>query len=109
MRFAPLLPIAAVAAFAAGAAAAQTPTSGGMNDQATATAPAAAQAATPASATIGAGGVTSSPTPADEAYKLKAGDPNVVSNNPVPDTPANRHLYGGPMSNAGRHTAASGD
>ncbi|HXQ10013.1 MAG TPA: hypothetical protein VN805_03335 [Caulobacteraceae bacterium] len=109
MRFAPLLPIAALAALAAGAAAAQTSTSGGMNDQSTPTAPSAAQAATPASASIGAGGVTSSPTPADDAYKLKAGDPTVVSNNPIPDTPANRRLYGGPMSNGGRHTAASGD
>jgi len=108
MRFVPLLPIAALAALAAGTAAAQTSPSGGMNDQSTA-APSAAQAAMPASATIGAGGVTSSPTPADEAFKLKAGDPNVVSNAPIPDTPANRHLYGGPMSNAGRHTAPTGD
>jgi|SRR5579863_10352126 hypothetical protein len=109
MRFAPLLPIAALAVLAAGAAAAQTSPSGGMNDQSTTAAPSAAQAATSASATIGAGGVTSSPTPADEAYKLKAGDPNVVSNAPIPDTPANRHMYGGPMSNAGRHTAPTGD
>jgi hypothetical protein len=107
MRLALLLPIAAVAAFAAGAAAAQTSPSGGMNDQATAAS--AAQAAMPASATIGAGGVTSSPTPADEAYTLKAGDPTVVSNAPIPDTPANRRLYGGPMSNGGRHTAPTGD
>lgn len=107
MRFTAVLPIAAMAALAAGTAAAQTPAAGGTSDQATATS--AAQAASPASATIGAGGVTSSPTPADEAFRLKAGDPTVISNNPVPDTPANRRLYGGPMSNAGRHTAPSGD
>ena len=108
MRFAPLLPIAAVAALAAGVATAQTSTSAGMADQSTA-APSAQQAAAPASATIGAGGVTSSPTPADEAFKLKAGDPTVISNAPIPDTPTNRHLYGGPMSNGGRHTAPAGN
>jgi hypothetical protein len=108
MRFTSLLPIAAAAALVAGAAAAQTPASAGMNDQAPTAVP-AAQAAMPASAAIPAGGVASSPTPADEAFRLKAGDPNVISNGPVPDTPANRHLYGGPMSNAGRHTAPAGN
>jgi len=109
MRLKSVLPIAAAAALVAVAvAAAEAPASAGMNDQSQ-TAASAAQAAIPASATIGAGGVTSSPTPADEAYKLKAGDPTVISNGPIPDTPANRRLYGGPMSNAGRHSAPSGD
>jgi hypothetical protein len=67
------------------------------------------QAGVPTAATIGPGGVTSSPTPADQAYKLKAGEPNVISNGPVADTPQNRRLYGGPMSNAGRQTAPIGD
>jgi hypothetical protein len=63
----------------------------------------------PAAAAIPPGGVTSSPTAPDAAFKLKAGDPTVISNNPVPDTPQNRKLYGGPMSNAGRHTRPAGN
>jgi len=108
MRFTLILPVAATAAMLAGTAAADPAAPAPMNDQSPPV-EAATQAAMPASASIGAGGVTSSPTPADEAFKLKAGDPTVVSNSPIPDTPANRRLYGGPMSNAGRHTAASGD
>jgi hypothetical protein len=108
MRLSTLLPIAALAALVAGAAAGEPSAPGALSNQPTAAA-SAATAGTPAAATIGAGGVTSSPTPADQAYLLKAGQPNVVSNGPVPDTAANRRLYGGPMSNAGRHTAPIGD
>jgi hypothetical protein len=107
MRFSALVPIAALAALVAGAAAGQPAASNATDGQPTAAA--ATEAGAPASATIGAGGVTSSPTPADQAYTLKAGEPNVVSNGPVPDTAANRRLYGGPMSNAGRHTAPLGN
>jgi UrcA family protein len=32
-----------------------------------------------------------------------------VTNGPVPDTPTNRARFGGPMSNAGKHTAARGN
>jgi hypothetical protein len=51
----------------------------------------------------------SSPTPSDQAFHLKAGDPNVVSNGPVPDTPENRAAYGKPMSHAGKHTKPAGN
>jgi hypothetical protein len=51
----------------------------------------ATQAATPASATTDASGA------------------QVVSNGPIPDTPANRAKYGKPMSHAGRHTQPAGD
>ena len=102
MRLFALLPIAALAALIAGAASGQPTPSGATSDQPIA----ASTAGTPAAATIG---VASSPTPADQAYLLKAGEPNVVSNGPVPDTAANRRLYGGPMSNAGRHTAPAGN
>lgn len=51
----------------------------------------------------------SSPTPADQAYHLKAGDPNVVSNAPIPDTPQNRAKDGQPMSHGGRQTPAAGN
>ena len=47
--------------------------------------------------------------PAEQQAGLKAGDPNVVSNPPVADTPENRKLYGKPMSNAGKHTAPKGN
>lgn len=51
----------------------------------------------------------SSPTPANLAYTLTPNDPHVVTNGPVPDTPANRRLYGEPMSATGRATTPSGD
>ena len=34
---------------------------------------------------------------------------SMVTNGPVPDTPANRAKYGQPMSNAGKRTAAKGN
>jgi hypothetical protein len=108
MRVSALLPLAAFAALVAGAAAGPTRAADATSDQPTAAA-SAMQAEAPAAATIGVGGVISSPTPADQAYTLKAGEPNVVSNGPVPDTVANRRLYGGPMSNAGRRTAPQGN
>ena len=58
-------------------------------------------------ATDTAGRVSS--MPAEQQATLKAGDPNVTSNPPVADTPENRKLYGKPLSNAGRHTAAKGN
>ena len=51
----------------------------------------------------------SSPTPADQAYRLKAGDPNVVSNAPIPDTPETRARVGQPMSRTGKRTPATGN
>ena len=73
-------------------------------------------AAPPASSATGAplGSVDhpipqSSPTPADQAFHLKAGDPNVVSNAPVPDTPENRAAYGQPMSHGGKATKPAGN
>ena len=50
-----------------------------------------------------------SPTPPDQAWKLKAGDPSVVTNGPVPDTAENRARYGQPMSNGGKHTKPAGN
>lgn len=40
---------------------------------------------------------------------MKAGDPNVVSNGPVPDTRANRAKYGRPLSNAGKRSTPAGN
>ena len=125
MRLNTLLAAAAIAAMTAGVAAAQDmaapsgsdataapPANTAPMDNAAApamAAPSADQNAMPAAATMPGQTVESSPTPAANAYTLKAGDPNVISNPPVPDTPANRAAFGKPMSNAGRHTAASGD
>jgi len=126
MRLNTLLAAAAIAAMTAGAAVAQdmaapsgsdttsappanaAPNAPMDNSAAPMAAPSADQNGTPAAATM-SGPVESSPTPAANAYTLKAGDPNVISNPPIPDTPANRAQFGKPMSNAGRHTAASGD
>lgn len=51
----------------------------------------------------------SSPTPADQAYKLVAGAPNTVSNAPIPDTAENRAKYGGPVSHGGRKSPPRGN
>lgn len=50
-----------------------------------------------------------SPTPADQAYHLKAGDPTVVSNPPIPDTPDARAKDGRPLSHLGRRSAPKGN
>jgi len=50
-----------------------------------------------------------SPTAPDQAWRLRAGDPSVVSNGPVPDTAENRARYGAPISNGGRKTRPVGN
>ena len=65
-------------------------------DQSAAPAPAAGYNARP------------SANPAD-LTTAKAGDPNVVSNGPVPDTPENRAKYGKPDSHAGKVTKPAGN
>lgn len=101
---------AVLALFAAPAMAQPTQTS--MQDPATAPAtneqpiaPAATASGENASDVV----LQSSPTPPDQAYALKAGDPSVVSNAPVADTPANRARYGGPMSRTGKRTPPAGN
>lgn len=68
--------------------------------------------AAPSAAMSGAN--TSGPVPADQlppgqASALAGGDNQMVTNGPVPDTPANRAKYGRPMSNAGRKTKPAGN
>ncbi len=92
MRLTPLMLIAAIAALVAAAAAAQTPASDARADR-----PTVADSAPAAGA------------PADQASTLKAVEITLVSNGPVPDTAANRRLYGGPTSNAGRRSAPRGN
>ncbi|MGZ3276397.1 MAG: hypothetical protein ACXU8Z_21760 [Caulobacteraceae bacterium] len=46
--------------------------------------------------------------PAERAPAASAGA-DLISNGPVPDTPANRAKYGQPMSHAGKLTKPSGN
>lgn len=78
------------------------------------TTPSATQSGTPASASVvdptaPAVILQDSPTPPENAWTLKAGDPNVVTNGPVPDTRENRARYGQPISNGGRRTTPAGN
>jgi hypothetical protein len=73
-------------------------------------------AAEPQAPSAGAAGVNTStgPVSADQmppgqASALAAGDNRLLTNGPVPDTRANRAKFGGPMSNAGRHTKPIGN
>ncbi len=115
IRFRTVAATAALALLAAPAAFAQSsgaptdphaqaaPMQGSMGDQSAA--PSATSSGVNASAIV----YQSSPTPADQAYTLKAGDPTVVSNAPIPDTRANRQRFGRPMSMTGRKTAPAGN
>jgi hypothetical protein len=47
--------------------------------------------------------------PPAQAKALAAGDNTMVTNGPVPDTPANRAKYGKPMSHEGRSTPPAGN
>jgi hypothetical protein len=106
MRLITTITAAAALALAAGAAYAQSTGSGDMtqaNGQPQAAQP-ATEAGQPAAASSSMS--TAGLPPIDTA---KAGDPNVITNGPIPDTPENRAKYGQPMSNAGRHTKPAGN
>ncbi|HXU99919.1 MAG TPA: hypothetical protein VG166_05425 [Caulobacteraceae bacterium] len=68
-----------------------------------------APAATASGMNTSTGPVSADQLPAGQANALGAGDNKLVSNGPVPDTIANRHKYGGPMSHAGKRTAPAGN
>ncbi len=79
-----------------------------------ATPPTAEESGMPASATMADPSAPAvipldSPTPPYQAWKLKAGDPSVVTNGPVPDTAENRARYGQPMSHTGKRTKPAGN
>jgi hypothetical protein len=49
-------------------------------------------------------------TPVSSDVAVRLGIPvDIIASRPVPDTPANRARYGGPMSNAGRMTRPAGN
>jgi hypothetical protein len=118
MRSIPLLLAVAAATMIAGAATAQTPggdTMGGAAPPADTSAPSDMRSGPPArdrTQPLGSEAnpiPQSSPTPPEEASRLKAGDPTVVTNGPIPDTPENRARFGGPKSHAGRRTKPAGN
>ncbi|MDB5475491.1 MAG: UrcA family protein [Phenylobacterium sp.] len=79
-----------------------------------------AYSAPPVYAAVGAGAdtayvapigptVSSSATSVDTAAAPASYTVETITNGPVADTPANRAKFGGPMSNAGKRTAARGN
>jgi len=53
--------------------------------------------------------VTAQTAPPAQIQALASGANKLVTNGPIPDTPANRKLYGKPLSNAGRKSAPDGN
>jgi hypothetical protein len=105
---------AAVAIFAAPALAfgqAQTPPPADTNPAMSGAGMAGPAAPSAPSAGMNTSGVAvdASQLPPDQATALAKGDNTLVTNGPVPDTPANRAKYGRPMSHAGKKTAPAGN
>ena len=46
---------------------------------------------------------------ANTSTTVDASGNQVIASQPVPDTPANRHAFGAPLSHAGKHTAPKGN
>jgi hypothetical protein len=101
-----LLAMAVPSVSLAQAAPDQTPPPQAAPDQA---APAPAPAAETAGVNASTGPVPADQLPPGQASALAAGDNQLITNGPVPDTPANRAKYGGPNSRAGRRTAPAGN
>jgi hypothetical protein len=68
-------------------------------------APSAASAGANTSAQV----VTPNDAPSSQVQALSTGDNTLVTNGPIPDTPANRAKFGGPMSMTGKHTKPAGN
>jgi hypothetical protein len=71
--------------------------------------PAAAESALAAGANASTGPIPADQLPQGQAAALASGDNHVVTNGPIPDTPANRARYGGPKSHGGRATPPVGN
>jgi len=87
---------------------AQAPATDDASVASTPSAPSAmdSQVATPASATSSA---EPQDAPLIDGVRPTVVRAELVTNGPIPDTPANRARFGGPNSHGGRRTAASGD
>jgi hypothetical protein len=111
MKITHLMTAAALATLMGGAAYAQDQAAPATPDPSM---PAPAPAATPPAqynynANSGATTAPASSSTLGDPATMKAGDASVVSNGPVPDTPANRARYGKPMSNAGKKSTPAGN
>jgi hypothetical protein len=71
--------------------------------------PMSAPAAPQAGVTASTGPIPADQLPPGQAGALAAGDNQMVTNGPVPDTLANRAKYGGPKSHGGRKTKPVGN
>jgi hypothetical protein len=117
MKLKIILAAAAASALMSGAAFAQptdqAPASGAVNpstgaapaDQTTTT----TTTTTPDAAVPATGAATSTSTTATDTATGTSVTTTLTTNGPVPDTAENRAKYGGPMSHAGKHTAAKGN
>lgn len=101
-----LLTAVAATALIGGAAYAQQPTTTTTTTTTAPSPPATSDTAAPAAPTGAA--VQTSVTAVDASSGATLTD-TLVTNGPIPDTPANRAKYGQPMSQAGKHTPARGN
>jgi len=111
LRFAAASAAALLLAGAASAQPADTPAATAAPAEAPAPPPAPAPAAEPAQAPVTGynAKADSSAFPGAEVATAKAGDPGIVSNGPVADTPENREKYGMPDSRKGKRTRPAGN
>jgi len=105
-----LIPTSFALAFVAGAAFAQTGNSAPSSASVTPMQVASGEAS-PNTPTFNPNPtmVTAQTAPPAQIQALAAGSNKLVTNGPIPDTPANRKLYGKPLSNAGRKSAPDGN
>lgn len=115
MKLTHLLAATAVLALTGGVASAQqtapskdTPTESSAQAPTTTDTTATATTTTTSTTDATAGATTSAASATDAATGASV-TTQMVSNGPIPDTPANRAKYGQPLSRAGKHTAAKGN
>ncbi|HWF00945.1 MAG TPA: hypothetical protein VG248_14190 [Caulobacteraceae bacterium] len=110
IRFDKLLTASAAVALAMGTAAIAQTYGGDPNQAPPAASDPGAPSAGMAGSDVNATVPQSTAATADGgAQYVQQGSNTLVTNGPVPDTPANRARYGRPMSRAGRHTAPAGN
>ena len=104
-----MLALVAAVGFTAGAAQAQSQAPAAPAPSSTALAQASPAAADAQAASAPAPVLPASSSLLGDPAALKAGEPGVVSNGPVPDTAENRAKYGSPDSATGRRTKTAGN
>jgi hypothetical protein len=96
--------LSAVATVASAAVQAAAPDPSAASAGSGTTAPVPQDAPPPSMVTPGEPGTTP-----DQIRALRDGENRLVTNGPVPDTPANRARFGKPLSHAGKKTAPTGN